>query len=316
MGKILQKHFLLSWRMAVSNAKLLLSGLVDLEQKKYFVSSLHNAIEIGCKQILIDENDYSVINHGNIKDMKLLKKYSEACINNDLNKFFSSLNNTQISDLFSIEFNALSGKFVSKIKKEEKTGNVDEKYLKKCFSILQKLRNNETHFYIDDNEYLKIDELKMILDLMTIIFKYFDDKELFSEEENYGYRNVIKNNLEYFDVNNYTIKDYETLIKNSRENIAILNSFKKVENYNTNSLDSYIVEDKDEVFKIIQDTYGNKTINIEAMSFIEFYRRFCILLNNGFLFIENNIEIDCEKNPDYGYVPHPMLFTSIYRTNK
>ena len=285
MRKILQKHFLLSWRMAVSNARLLLSGLVDLEQKKYFISSLHNAIEIGCKQILIDENDYSVINHGRIKNMKLLNKYSDACINKDLNTFFSSLSNTQLSDLFSIEFNVLSSKFSSKIKNEIKENEyLDEKYIKKCFTTLQRLRNNETHFYIDDNKYLEIDELKIVLDLMTIIFKYFDYKGLFSDDENHVCRDAIKNNLERFDIKSYVLTDYDYLIRNSKENSAILNNFEKTDTHSSNNQDSYVVEDKNEVFNILKERFDSEELNTKEMSFIEFYRRFCILIDNGFLF--------------------------------
>ena len=57
----LNKHCQLSWEIAVHNCNLIFSGLTDLTQRKLFVSSFENALELGFKQMLLDLNDHSVI---------------------------------------------------------------------------------------------------------------------------------------------------------------------------------------------------------------------------------------------------------------
>ena len=60
--QFLKKHCQLSWEIAVHNAKLIIDGLTDLTQRKLFVSSFQNALELCFKQILLDRNNHKVIN--------------------------------------------------------------------------------------------------------------------------------------------------------------------------------------------------------------------------------------------------------------
>ena len=49
-----------SWALAVKTAHEIMSGMVTLQKRKQFVSSLHNAVELFLKQIMINKGDHRV----------------------------------------------------------------------------------------------------------------------------------------------------------------------------------------------------------------------------------------------------------------
>ena len=61
--QILLENALESWSVAVKYCKDIQNGLATLHYQKTFVSSLHNTIELLLKQIMLDENDHSVISN-------------------------------------------------------------------------------------------------------------------------------------------------------------------------------------------------------------------------------------------------------------
>ena len=83
------------------------NGKATLQYQKNFVSSLHNAVELIMKQMLLNNNEHSVANIKNIRtkaDAKLLYNYFNA---NDLNGFFNKLSANELSKFTTIQFNEL-----------------------------------------------------------------------------------------------------------------------------------------------------------------------------------------------------------------
>lgn len=60
MKHILQDNALESWAMAIKYSNFILNGKATLQYRKQFVSSLHNAVELFIKQLMLDNNDHRV----------------------------------------------------------------------------------------------------------------------------------------------------------------------------------------------------------------------------------------------------------------
>lgn len=60
MKHILQDNALESWAMAIKYSNFILNGKAILQYRKQFVSSLHNAVELFIKQLMLDNNDHRV----------------------------------------------------------------------------------------------------------------------------------------------------------------------------------------------------------------------------------------------------------------
>lgn len=104
--RILLNNSYESWMQAVEYAKLLQDGVCTLGYKKRFVSSLHNAVELFLKQIMLDNCDYRIatIKNGISADGSPLKDFYQAT---DLNKYFSDLSPEIRKKFFTIEFSEL-----------------------------------------------------------------------------------------------------------------------------------------------------------------------------------------------------------------
>ncbi len=169
MKKILLDNALESWSIAVKYCNAIKDGLATLHYQKTFVSSLHNAIELFLKQIMLDSNDYSVARLFKVKDEAdaiLQLKYFQS---NDLNDFFSSLSSNDRNKFYSIEFSELINGSTTLIKNTLNELNVDS--IKEELRILQQLRNNETHFYISKSDYLSEEKYVKLHNLMIIIYE-------------------------------------------------------------------------------------------------------------------------------------------------
>ena len=143
-----------AWIDAVKMAWYIHDGVSTLHYKKRFVSSLHNAVELFVKQILIDKNDYRVasIKNPTLNDCKILQNYYNS---KDLNVFFNNLSKDDLSRFYSIEFNQLC----------EMGKQIFSFTAGPALAILKQLRNNETHFYID-SDYLNENEFKELYNFM------------------------------------------------------------------------------------------------------------------------------------------------------
>ena len=110
MKQILLENAYEAWKNAISYHDKIQNGYSSLEYQKGFVSSLHNAVELFLKQIMLNNNDYTVARVGNVKslnDAKLQLDYYNA---NDLNLYFSTLPSLELDKFYSIEFSHLIDK--------------------------------------------------------------------------------------------------------------------------------------------------------------------------------------------------------------
>lgn len=183
MSKILMENALESWANAINYCEKLMKGRATLSNKKFFVSSLHNAIELFAKQYMLDSNDYRVVTKANGIDVNgsPLKEYFES---NDLNSFFITIESDKRKKFFTLEFSKIIDYQKDLFKKyyewkakelegsgeEERTAEKVKTYL----TTLKKLRNDETHFYITDDEFLSDLEFRDLYNLMVEFSKILD----------------------------------------------------------------------------------------------------------------------------------------------
>lgn len=153
MKNILRDNALESWAMAIKYCNDIMEGKATLTYRKFFVSSLHNAVELFVKQLMINNNDYRVVTFKNIsKDASPAKEYYNS---DNLNEFFLNLNPELMKKVYSIEFNKIIDYSKELFSAYYDKYGVDEKYIVGSgLKTLSKLRNDETHFWIDKNEFL------------------------------------------------------------------------------------------------------------------------------------------------------------------
>ena len=157
MKRVLLDNAYEAWAMAIKYCHLLAEGIATLPVQKQFVSSLHNAVELFLKQMMIDAGDHDVASVRRIKtldDAQLALRYMTE---NDLNKFFSSLSSQELDKFSSIEFGSLIDKHKSIIK-----DGLNGQTLKIELKLLQELRNNETHFLITESNFLSENDFQTL----------------------------------------------------------------------------------------------------------------------------------------------------------
>lgn len=125
--------------------------------KKAFISSLHNAVELFMKQIMLDNNDYRIASVKEVEvDGSPEKQYLNAT---DLNSYFASLDEQTRKKFYSIDF--------------KKMIELCEKFIfpgmqfKSCLKLLNKYRNDETHFYICEDDYLPEADFSILHNFMV-----------------------------------------------------------------------------------------------------------------------------------------------------
>lgn len=145
-----------------------MKGYITLGIQKQFVSSLHNAVELCLKQKMLDKNDTSVaeIKIKDKEDAELSVKYFQKAEKGLLNEFFEELSKDEISKFRSIEFNQLKTKY----KKLININETEKELFTKSLDLLQELRNNETHFYID-NSFLSEENFCKLHNFMIVFYK-------------------------------------------------------------------------------------------------------------------------------------------------
>ena len=96
-----------AWAAAIRYCNDIKDGIATLQYQKNFVSSLHNAVELIMKQMLLNNNNHKVAEirkPTNEDEAKLLLDYYKSI---DLNCFFSSLSNDELSKFHTIQFSDL-----------------------------------------------------------------------------------------------------------------------------------------------------------------------------------------------------------------
>ena len=176
MRKILLENALESWSIAIKYCKNIKNGLATLHYQKTFISSLHNAVELFMKQIMIDYNDHNVAKMFNVKDENEAQIQLEYYQSDNLNEFFEKLSEDSRSKFRSIEYNKIiyMGTLLDKLRPEI----IEKNSIKDELKQLQKLRNNETHFYITSKGYLSETDFMLLHNLMIVIDKALHEYNL------------------------------------------------------------------------------------------------------------------------------------------
>lgn len=160
-----------SWRQAIKAHDKIQNGLSTLNYQKEFVASLHNSVELFLKQLMIINNDHDIFpNEPHNRNLPLWQAFSQS---NDLTDFLSGLNMNDLSAFYSIGFTKLIAKHDVLL---SLGSNLFETQLKK----LQELRNNETHFYID-NSFLSETDFIMLHDFMIEFYNQLLNNDIFPD---------------------------------------------------------------------------------------------------------------------------------------
>ena len=173
-NQILLKNAYASWVQAIKNARNIKNGFVTLQYKKTFIATLHNAVELFLKQLMLNQKDYRI---AKVRAEKLdsngepLKSYYQSL---DLNEYFKKLT-IEIRKLYiSIEFSELVQLHKDLLGTSLNAGTSYTTELK----LLQRLRNDETHFYIEPDEFLTDIEFVTLHNFMVDFHKTLKAKNL------------------------------------------------------------------------------------------------------------------------------------------
>lgn len=149
MGQVLMENAIEAWIAAVRYCKDIKKGKCTLQYRKSFVSALHNAVELFLKQMMLNNNDHRVATIKKVKgtdEAELLLEYHQAQY---LNVFFEQKKD-KVSRFVSAEFSDL----IQWQKKMLKSYLPDGQSLTADLELLKTLRNNETHFLIQEGSFL------------------------------------------------------------------------------------------------------------------------------------------------------------------
>lgn len=167
MRPILMDNALEAWAAAIRYCNDIKDGKATLQYQKNFVSSLHNAVELIMKQMLLNNNDHSVAEVRKPKseaEAKLLLDYFKA---SDLNRFFESLSDDELLKFYTIPFNELISSHKKIFGDSLKSGET----LKTELELLQRLRNDETHFMIRQDSFLSEGDFRTLHNFMVRFYK-------------------------------------------------------------------------------------------------------------------------------------------------
>lgn len=167
MKPILMDNAFEAWAAAIRYCNDIKDGKATLQYQKNFVSSLHNAVELIMKQMLLNNNNHKVAEiriPTNEDEAKLLLDYYKSI---DLNCFFSSLSNDELSKFHTIQFSDL----ISQHKKIFGCSLNPKETLKTELELLQQLRNNETHFMIRQDSFLSEENFRVLHNFMIRFYK-------------------------------------------------------------------------------------------------------------------------------------------------
>ena len=182
--KILLDSALQSWKTSIRYCNKLKEGIATLENKKMFVITLQNAVELFLKQLMIDKNDHRVVSFTNMDmDGEPIKSYLQSTA---LNEYFEKRNKQDKTKIKSIEFSQMKD-----IVKQYLSAN-NQPSISRQLTLLKELRNDATHFHIKYNDFLTDSEFVELYDFMVIfadilefycyIPKYPDDELSFTDQ--------------------------------------------------------------------------------------------------------------------------------------
>lgn len=227
---ILIENALEAWAVAIQYGDMIAKGLATLQNKKLFISSLHNAVELFLKQILINQGNHKVVDIRKIStvdDAELCLRYMQAT---DLNQFFNSLAKEDMDKFRSMEFSQLIEK-----PQQKYNLNMNVTSFTSAMKILQSLRNNETHFMISSSDYLSDDEFKDLYNFMIVFYSELMQKDLmpyrkgfaFANDERFDFSRTPLQNFSYLDSlkNNPDANVIADYLNNSKKPVVSFNTY-------------------------------------------------------------------------------------------
>ena len=220
MRPILMDNAFEAWAAAIRYCNDIKDGKATLQYQKNFVSSLHNAVELIMKQMMLNNNDHRVAevrSPENKSEAQLLLNYFKAT---DLNGFFNSLSDDELSKFSTIQFNKLISMHTKILGGSLKAGETLIKELK----LLQRLRNNETHFMIRQGSFLSEDDFRTLHNFMVRFYKIMktwnpaDDADLESSIYLYLYWYSPDKDDSMYEFECEPLQDfsYESAVRNSK----------------------------------------------------------------------------------------------------
>lgn len=160
-----------AWAAAIRFCDDIKDGKATLQYQKNFVASLHNAVKLIMKQMLLNNNDHRIAEIRKSKNeapTTLQLKYNEAI---NLNDFFGNLTDYELSQFYTIQF----GKLIGIHKKLLGDCLAEGETLDQELKLLQNLRNNETHFMIRQGDFLSEDEFCVLYNFMIRFYKIMEN---------------------------------------------------------------------------------------------------------------------------------------------
>lgn len=277
MKKILLENALESWASAIYYCDEIIAGKATLANKKHFVNSLQNAIELFVKQQMLNVTDYRVaeVKHCDSNGQPL-KDYLSST---DLNQYFCNISTTDMDKFVSISFND-----IIVIQKELFSEFYGDKgtYITAELKTLKKLRNNETHFYISDIDFMSDKEFQDLHNMMIVFYEILQENDLLPYwGEAYAEYKKFK-----FNRKPLTNFSYERQLKNSAFVKSLKENIEKELFFNNYRNESYSITE-DIVY--CSDKYSESDFN-EIWAYIEMLMKY-----NMFKIEEVNIPDELEN---------------------
>lgn len=277
MKKILLENALESWASAIYYCDEIIAGKATLANKKHFVNSLQNAIELFVKQQMLNVTDYRVaeVKHCDSNGQPL-KDYLSST---DLNQYFCNISTTDMDKFVSISFND-----IIVIQKELFSEFYGDKatYITAELKTLKKLRNNETHFYISDIDFMSDKEFQDLHNMMIVFYEILQEYDLLPYwGEAYAEYKKFK-----FNRKPLTNFSYERQLKNSAFVKSLKENIEKELFFNNYRNESYSITE-DIVY--CSDKYSESDFN-EIWAYIEMLMKY-----NMFKIEEVNIPDELEN---------------------
>ena len=170
MKPVLTENAFEAWATAIRFCDDIKDGKATLQYQKNFVSSLHNAVELIMKQMLLNNNDHKVAEIRKVKNEADAKLALDYFASTNLNRFFDKLSNDELAKFNTIQFNELISLHKKLFGKSLEQGETLEAELK----LLQQLRNNETHFLIRQDSFLSEEDFCMLHNFMIRFYKIME----------------------------------------------------------------------------------------------------------------------------------------------
>lgn len=261
MKKILLENALESWASAIYYCDEIIAGKATLANKKHFVNSLQNAIELFVKQQMLNVTDYRVaeVKHCDSNGQPL-KDYLSST---DLNQYFCNISTTDRDKFVSISFND-----IIVIQKELFSEFYGDKgtYITAELKTLKKLRNNETHFYISDIDFMSDKEFQDLHNMMIVFYEILQEYDLLPYwGEAYAEYKKFK-----FNRKSLTNFSYERQLKNSAFVKSLKENIEKELFFNNYRNESYSITE-DIVY--CSDKYSESDFN-EIWAYIEMLMKY------------------------------------------